>query len=649
MKTAQKIVMSLSAVIVIAAIVLTAIAPPAAGERISSDGRIFSLSRIDTVSIQDRQTDLNNLPAVGNKETLLKLLRERGALYDGSVRNNDRIQRERGLEFSATADAAAPGAPVPGGGEAGNSGSGSSYSSTNEQVEGVSEGDIVKTDGRYLYALANDVFRIIEVNGADMKIVSTIRFDGIWGAEFYLMGDKIAVVGQKHVPWNWPLTGREADGVIMDMMWHGSNFTVLTVYDITDRANPVETRRVEMEGWSIATRVIGNTVYLITNKHVWSIPYEHADSEFILPCILDTAVSDDAAPIGLDRVYYLPGSEDASYLLIGALDITKNDPFEPAAYLGAGHVVYMSRDNLYIVKTRWEWERNLAARGDDTLDIAVSNRDGTTYTDILRFAIDGTRVTYTGMGSVNGMPINQYSMDEYNGYFRIATTDWQAGTLVTVFNSSMRLAGQTEYMAPGEWMFSMRFMGDMGYVVTFEMVDPLFTIDLSDPYNPIVLGELKIPGFSQYLHPVGKGLLMGIGRDTEEIYDADGNVVNFRDTGLKISLFDVSDPYDPLEIDVLRLGQGWTEVAHNPRALMVDTTRGMYGFTFESWDTNWTSMLAMIVRVDGGKLSVAADLPVTGTWNSRLSFIGNTLYLTYQNGVSAYDYNAFHLMGTLRF
>jgi uncharacterized secreted protein with C-terminal beta-propeller domain len=401
-------------------------------------------------------------------------------------------------------------------------------------------------------------------------------------------------------------------------------------------------------------------VYLVTTKHVW-VPYEQADSALILPCVVDTAAGGGLEPFSLDRVFYLPGTNDAGYLIIGAVDVSSDAAIEPTAYLGAGSTIYMSRNNLYITKTRWENNPANGANGD-AMEWEWGWRGGRQVTDIYRFSINGTNAAYSGMGAVSGMPINQYSMDEYNGYFRIATTDWEVGTLVTVLDKDMKMAGQTEYLAPGEWMHSMRFMGDMGYVVTFEMVDPLFTIDLKDPYNPKVLGELKIPGFSQYLHPVGDGLLMGIGRDTQEIYTRDHNgvetVVGFHDTGLKVSLFDVSDPYDPLEVSVLRLGQGWTEIAHNPRALMCDPSKNLYGFTFENWgdeNNGWRQdFSALLIHVDAAAktLSVAADLD-TGdkftTWNSRLCFIGGTLYLVHEQGLRAYDYNSFVLAGTLAF
>jgi len=381
---------------------------------------------------------------------------------------------------------------------------------------------------------------------------------------------------------------------------------------------------------------------MVTNKNIWAVPYDQADSSFILPYCRDTADGAEFAPVSLDRIYYIPDTTDANYLLIGAVDVYGGEPFEPAAYLGAGSNLYMSQNAMYITKYRYEETLNRTdGRGNWS--------EWREKTDVLRFAVNGLSVTYTGMGTVDGSPINQYSMDEYNGYFRIATTDWGVGTYVTILNASdMQTVGRTAPLEPNERMQSMRFMGDIGYVVTFQNTDPLFTIDLTDPSRPKVLGELKIPGFSQYLHPVGNGLLLGIGRDTQEIYTRDAKgvetVVGFKDVGIKASLFDVSDPCNPKEIDVLPLGEGWAEVSNNPRALMCDPARSLYGFMAETWNTYPWTLTAYLLRVEDGSLSLAAMLDPGSRYGlngGRLCFIGDTLYFVHESIITVYDYNSF--------
>ena len=634
-------------------------------EKIRSDNTDYPIRLLNDKTLVNEINEAEALPVVGDRVTLLKLLLERGALYDNSAQNKKAQDGFRNDAWDVVDDSMAmplhppamPGAAGSLPDEAAEAAGGSIHSQTNEQVVGVSEGDIVKTDGQYIYAASSysNSLRIIRADGSEMKAVSTINYDGYWSSEFYLIGnDRLAVIGSEHVPYNQRLIDDDRPIAAPDQPqpaisydyyygWYGSNFTVLVIYDISDRSAPVELRRVSMDGYIISTRVIDDIVYMVTNKYIWNVPYNRADSASILPYCRDTAAGENYEPFDFDRIFYIPDTNDTSYLLIGAVNVYENEPFEPTAYLGAGNSLYMSRNAMYVTVHRWVQDII-----NDRFDRIWS--PSSTKTEIFRFAVSGTDINYTGKGIVDGSPINQYSMDEHNGYFRIATTDWREGTYVTVLRASdMNIVGRTDPLAPGEQMQSMRFMGDMGYVVTFENVDPLFTIDLADPYDPKMLGELKIPGFSQYLHPVGNGLLLGIGRDTQEIYtrDASGKetVIGFRDIGLKVSLFDVKDPYDPKEVDVLTLGEGWTEVSHNPRALMCDGTRNLYGFTMNNWNSGRNRATeALLLRVENERVTIASYLDPGvnfDTYDSRLCFIGDTLYLVHNTGITAFDYYSF--------
>ena len=689
-------------------LVLTADAPgyTAPGKYIRSDGSNYTISEL-AGGTAVKETQKEGLPVVGSRKRLLKLLLERGALYDPSGQRyggrKGSYAYEEGDFFDIGVDDVMPvpedmpmpsSAPAPGGaaatgvpapataaltdGEvftveepAAEAAGGGGHSQTNEQVAGVSEGDIVKTDGRYIYAMSqySGGLRIIRAEGEDLAIVSKIDFSDIYAEEFYLIGgDRLAVVGREYVPF----AALSSDGVGAEPRaeirpdryygWYQLDYSVLVIYDISDRSAPAEMRRVSMDGARVSTRVVGGVVYLVTNKFIWGAPYDEADSQFILPYCRDTAAGESYAPVGFDSIFYIPDTDDCNYMLIGAIDVYGDGAFEPKAYLGAGSNLYMSQNAMYVTKTRWVQP----VPGGGIAEIWPQSGE---KTDILRFAIDGAEVRYSGTGTVDGSPLNQYSMDEFNGFFRIATTDWSAGTYVTVLNAAdMHGVGRTEPLAPGERMQSMRFMGDTGYVVTFQNMDPLFTIDLSDPYSPKVMGELKIPGFSQYLHPVGDGFMLGIGRDTQEIYTRDSKgvetVVGFRDVGMKVSLFDVSDPYDPKEVDTLPLGEGWTEVVYNPRALMCDRARGFYGFTMEMWNSgsqglkpgqwqqNQWGQSALLLQVENGRLALTAALGINDKFDiygSRLCFIGDTLYLVFDRGIAVYDYVSFEMTGIFEF
>ncbi len=180
---------------------------------------------------------------------------------------------------------------------------------------------------------------------------------------------------------------------------------------------------------------------------------------------------------------------------------------------------------------------------------------------------------YMGNAKVPGTALDQFSMDEYNGYLRVATTydmvDFVSNG-VYVLDENLKQVGKIDGIANTEQIKSVRFMGDTGYVVTFEQTDPLFVIDLENPENPKILGELKIPGFSAYLHPVGGGLVLGVGVDGDE---------NGRGEGIKVSLFDVSNPENPVEADNIilsgyREARSWcyysSEALYSHKALCYD-------------------------------------------------------------------------------
>jgi uncharacterized secreted protein with C-terminal beta-propeller domain len=208
----------------------------------------------------------------------------------------------------------------------------------------------------------------------------------------------------------------------------------------------------------------------------------------------------------------------------------------------------------------------------------------------------------------------------------------------------------------------------MAYVVTFLQVDPLFCVDLSDPRDPKVLGELKIPGFSSYLHPLGDGLMIGFGRNVLETFiekpDGSREVVGTIDYGAKISLFDLNDPFNPLEIDVMNLERNsWSMAFNNPRAIMVDRERRIFGFAFENWSMmdNEGRYGVRLIGVQGRRLVDLATLREDANsggydgkyyyypGDSRLCYIGNTLYTITGGTVTAYDYTTFARLAQLTF
>ena len=269
-----------------------------------------------------------------------------------------------------------------------------------------------------------------------------------------------------------------------------------------------------------------------------------------------------------------------------------------------------------------------------------------------------------GSGRVKVHLLNQFSKEEYEGNLRVATTVWEEGNNLFVLDGSLNVIGSVTGLAKGETIYSVRFMGDKGYIVTFRTMDPLFVFDLSDPRAPKVTGELKMPGFSNYLHPIGDGLILGIGMETRELIerDAEGNEtpVGFRQGGLKISLFDVSDMGKPREITNLVIGESgsYSEALYNHKTVMVDETSQRIAFdAYIAKRKDWSNSQqgALVISYRDNKIVQEGILKyeqpeVYGKYipyGRRVAYIGNTLYYIQDGIINAFDYKSLEKIGSL--
>jgi inhibitor of cysteine peptidase len=448
--------------------------------------------------------------------------------------------------------------------QAGADTSANKYSTTNIQVSGVDEGDIVKTDGTYLYVSSNNliyIMRAYPVGAAE--ILAKIEINGTWNLDLYINGDKLIVLGNQQA---WLHYG-VVDYVVRDGIATTDSFipyywyqptTFVNVYDVSDRASPSLERSLEINGTLGGSRLIGDYLYLMVNKP--AIPYWNATVE--LPAITN---NNETTRIPADEVKYSDISA-MSYDFITIIAVNTADSTEEPAYetflTNYASTMYVSHTNMYLAVpkygTRILFGAELAANADDIREKTL----------IYRISLDGNVIKVQSEGAVPGTVLNQFSMDEYNGYFRIATTEWaQNGTLnnLYVLDANLDQVGSIEGLAQGERIYSVRFAGEKGYIVTFRQVDPFFSIDLSDPANPEVMGILKIPGFSTYMHPYDDNTIIGIG--TEE-----GKV--------KLSMFDVSNFSNPREIDkfVIDSLYSYTEVGNDHKALLFDRELGLMVF-----------------------------------------------------------------------
>jgi inhibitor of cysteine peptidase len=432
--------------------------------------------------------------------------------------------------------------------------SGTEYSATNIQVAGVDEADMVKTDGVYIYLASGNKTIILRAYPAEQaQILSEIDLEGTV-VGIFVNGDRL-VVFEEEAPY-YPYYDVRGEGEAKMYVPYVSPKTYIKVYDISDRENPQLQREVSGNGQYISSRMIGDYVYLVTNEPV----YEQ-EGEVNLPKVF---CGGNETEIPATDIYYSDVS-DYYYMYTTIIAVNAQDDDQESTYetilLGASSTLYVSVNNIYLTFPVW---------GTDILGREVWDSE---RTSIHRLRIEGDAIEYAGSGEVPGMVLNQFSMDEYDGYFRVATTTWgeTTGNHVYVLDMDLNIVGSLEGLAPGETIYSARFMGERGYMVTFKQVDPLFVIDLSDPGNPRELGYLKVTGYSDYLHPYDETHIIGIGKETTDA----GDFAWYQ--GVKISLFDVSDVNNPQEISKIEIGDRGSDspVLWDHKAFLFDRSRNL--------------------------------------------------------------------------
>lgn len=412
------------------------------------------------------------------------------------------------------------------------------HGTTNTQEKDVDEGDIIKTDGNYIYIANGESNSVSIVNVTGEKMVESAQIDLKETEnvkEIYINGNKLVIVGHLLTE-NKDESYRYNKYAMYDGIVYMSADSFVKVYDISDRKAPKLVTEYSQQGAYDNSRMIGTKLYTISEYYVDTYADDYRDK-----CIPEIAVDDVCEPVPAGCISIIEESPSTTYAVITTLDLSKDAKPESEAILGECNHLYASSKGLFLCATT----------GDAVQDT----------TKIYKFDYTDTGVDYKCTGKVNGYINNQFSMSYDGEYFRIATTANNAkidGEVVSfsiddrtnnlyILNNEMEIVGKVEDLAKGELIESVRFVGNMAYVVTFRQTDPLFVIDLSNPEKPTVKGELKIPGFSEYLHPITQNLIVGVGKDGTET-GTNGDC--------KVSLFDVTDPYAPKETVSLPVAKG---------------------------------------------------------------------------------------------
>lgn len=437
----------------------------------------------------------------------------------------------------------------------------SDFSTTNVQVQGVDEADIVKTNGNYIFYYRNTENTVSIIDTKNKEVIKNIEYEDIQPIDMYLNNDKLIVITNY----------REKETLKLRSGHIYGNTIRVVEYNISD-INSIKTEReVEIEGNLVTSRMINDYVYIVSNKYIYDEMLE--DEDLLKPTYKDTAIGEEVKCIEYADIQYFPDTQVNSYMIVSSFNINNDKPVNIQTYLGNGDNVYASTENLYV--TCMEYTISNEAKS-----IAIMYDSYRNDTKVYKFELKNGEINYVADATVPGTVNNQFSMDEYNGYFRIATThrsketEYKNVNNLYVLDESMNLVGQIEDLAPDEKIYSVRYMGDLAYVVTFKQVDPLFVIDLSKPTEPKVLGQLKIPGFSDYLHPYDETHIIGFGKDTEE------NGEQVKEKGFKMALFDVSDVSNPKELYSVKIGDigTYSELLYNHKALLFSKEKNIIAF-----------------------------------------------------------------------
>ena len=519
-----------------------------------------------------------------------------------------------------------------------------SWSDTNVREEGVGEGDIVKTDGENLYILNGQKINIVSAAAGELNSLAEISMDDTaYVVELYVENDRLIVIyaRSEYGEGTGEIKAEEesaedsgAEDIVSEDTASATGeyyreYTCADVYDVSNPAEPALLGGISQSGYYNTMRVKDGYVYLLSSYYA-DTGAAQDDVAAYIPEVQDQMI--DASDI------YMPdGQMGESYTVISSFSI--EDPAnqtDSKAVFGSGSLSYVSGENIYITEIHF---------GTDDSEV--------NQTSIRKISYENGMLEGVAQTKVDGTLNDSFSIDEYEGYLRLVTTISPGSPIALypmprvgtteeeidsqvkdtnalyVLDENLTMVGEIRDLAEDESVYSARFMGDTGYFVTFRQVDPLFSVDLSDPADPKIIGELKIPGFSEYLHPYGDGLLLGIGMDVDE----SGTTTE----GVKLSMFDISDPSSVQEVQNYVIEDMYGTNVYNYKAVFADVEKNLFGFTAYGSDTKY---YLFSYDSENGFTEVFSKT-MGGYGDIRGLYAGDTFYLVEGNTVESYTLSGF--------
>lgn len=565
------------------------------------------------------------------KEVKALLKQNRWYAYDDCVVNEMAVEESVAMD-SAVSNTAGAGvsAEVPKG----------DFSETNVVQEGVGEADVVKTDGAYIYRVTEDGHGIviIDIRGDLMEVTASIApecSDSYYIPEIYISGERLYVIASSYGDYGYRILMENTVDAEETSVAEPKDETLLLTYDISDRSNPALIETVRQDGSYHTSRMADGHIYLFSDKYIYrNYYYWDYRNLFDVDSIMEVgkqAIEEEKDETYIPSVQGCLVDPDCIYLRDWAdkelivSSVALDDPGEvkdTIVICDSYSQIYVGTESIYLYRGTYEADQNRS------------------MTEIARFSYKDGYMSAEAANKVVGSIDDVFAISQKDGYLRVLTSEldygtWERRNRLTILNDTMEIVGIIGNIAPGESIKAARYMGDLAYFITYENTDPLYIADLSESTNPILLGEAKITGFSEYLHPYGAGEMLGIGVETDE---ETGSW-----EGMKLVMFDVTNPANPVVANAYVLPHAdYSNAMYDYKSVLVSYEKDLIGFATASWyDYDWSGTAQYVVYGWNGeefvekltvKLSSYEDM-----YKIRGIYAGSRLYLVYSDHVVSYD------------
>ncbi len=583
----------------------------AKGEEVSLEAGDMSVEGIAWQEVKAPKQDAGDLYRVASDyEEVYDTIQK--SVYFGyySTADIDMIMKTNDVAAAAVQEAASVDGSATAVAEGQASGDGEAYSTTNLQVEGVDESDIVKTDGAYIYTVTQGKVLITDIRGEEMSLVGKIELSEGVVREMYVDGDRLVIVSSERQS-SLEETGKASGGEAAYVEEEGlididapreyyrmttKDVTTLSTYSIKDRANPSLEGRVSQDGAYMTSRKVGSLVYLFSRQFVWENCYEESETGLGWVPVIQGRM------IPADHIYLPEAGGDS--LFVSSINVEEPDQVvDDIMVVNNNAEVYVTSKSLYLYNTEYG-----GYEGDSTA--------------VARFSLSRGSINAVAATNVSGYVRDVFAVNESGRSFRILTSgnSGNLGNCLYLYDLNLKQKGSLTGIAEDELIYAARYIGDMAYFVTYRNTDPLFAVDLSDEANPRLLGELQVTGYSDYLHFWEDGKLFGIG------YETDPDTGSTK--GIKIAMFDISDPADLKTIDTLVIkNANYTPALSQYKAVLADSGANLISFAVTDRYYGGEDMTCLVFEWSDGEfhnlLTKALDINIS---DYRGIYVGDDFY-----------------------